>query len=206
MDEPSDDWVLLSEIEHWSYCPRQWAIIHLEQHFADNELTTRGHIAHERVDTPGSVRRGDHVTLWGVDVWSDRLRLRGRCDRLVLDGGQVVPVEHKSGRRALRAAELQVAGQAMCLEDMLGSAVPRGRLYLVATNELYDVDIDSELRGAVASATAEIRRWRAGAAASMPGAANDRRCPACSLRESCLPALVSAPHRVRGLHGATWWP
>lgn len=205
MDDESD-WVLLSEIEHWAYCQRQWAIIQLEQHFSDNELTTRGHLVHQRVDTAGRERRHDRAVRWALDVWSDRLRLRGRCDRVVFDGDAVIPIEHKSGRRAMRAALLQVAAQAMCLEDMLNVEVRHGQLYLVASNELQDVDIDEMLRAEVEVAAQGVRTWRRHAGASLPAPANDHRCPPCSLRETCLPALVGSPNRIRGLNGATWWP
>lgn len=202
-----DDWVLLSEIEHWSYCPRQWAIIHLEQRFDDDERTTRGHLAHARVDRAGHERRGTEVTWWAVDVWSDALRIRGRCDRLiVVDEGPVVPVEHKSGRRAMRAAEVQLAGQALCLEDMLGVDIAVGRLYLVASNETVDVAIAEELRSEVTTTAEQLRAWRRDRGARMPAPANDQRCPGCSLQDACQREVVGAPHRVRGFHGATWWP
>jgi len=201
-----DDWVLLSEIEHWVYCPRQWAIIHLEQHFSDNEDTVRGHLAHERVDTAGSERRHGDQTMWAVDVAADSLRLRGRCDRVLVVGDRLVPVEHKSGRRRHDAAVLQLVGQAMCLEEMTGVIVDEGRLYLVATNTTDVVDVAApDLRAQVRDAAEQIRASRL-RGASLPSPANDARCPGCSLNESCLPVLVASPHRQRGLHGASAWP
>lgn len=201
-----DDWVLLSEIEHWVYCPRQWAIIHLEQHFSDNEDTVRGHLAHERVDTAGSERRHGDQTMWAVDVAAESLRLRGRCDRVLLTQGGFVPIEHKSGRRRHDAAVIQLVGQAMCLEEMTGVAVDEGRLYLVAANATEVIDVGaSELREQVKVTAAHIRAAR-GRGALLPSPANDARCPGCSLNEACLPALVASPHRQRGLHGASAWP
>jgi CRISPR-associated exonuclease Cas4 len=201
-----DDWVLLSEIEHWIYCPRQWAIIHCEQHFADNDDTTRGHLVHQRVDTVGHESRDGAEVHWAVSVASDVHRLRGRCDRIVLEGGRCVPIEHKSGKRSHRAAAIQLVGQAICLEEMLGIPVEHGRIYLVATNTFVDVDVGSEeLRVAVYTAAEAIRIARAGQK-RLPPPANDSRCPACSLNELCLPSLVGDGHRQRGLHGATWWP
>jgi CRISPR-associated exonuclease Cas4 len=201
-----DEWVMLSEIEHWAYCPRQWAIIHLEQHFSDNDHTVRGHIAHERVDTAGREKRGDATTFWALDVASDSLRIYGRCDRVVQRGDRFVPIEHKSGRRSERAAHLQLVGQAICLEEMLGIDITEGQIYLVATNTTQDVDVaDPSLRAEVCQAALDIRSARL-VGRLMPKPANDTRCPACSLRPTCLPALVDAPSRQRGLHGATWWP
>lgn len=200
-----DDWVLLSEIEHWVYCSRQWAIIHHEQHFTDNDDTTRGHIEHRRVDEAGKEMRHGVQTYWAVGVSSETHRLRGRCDRIVQEGGVFVPIEHKSGKRTHRAASIQLVGQAICLEEMLGRPVAHGRIYLAASNCFVDVDVsDAELRAAVREAAAEIRIARADGQ-RLPRPANDQRCPRCSLRDTCMPGLVSNSHRQRGLHGATWW-
>lgn len=201
-----DEWVLLSEIEHWVYCPRQWAIIHLEQYFSDNDDTVRGHLAHERVDTAGAETRQGETTLWAADVSSETLRISGRCDRVLVDGGRFIPVEHKSGRRKHDAAVVQLVAQAMCLEEMTGTTVDEGRLYLVASNSTEIVDVaSSDLRRQVCDAADQIRAARK-RLAILPEPANDVRCPACSLNEACLPSLVGSPHRQRGLHGATAWP
>jgi CRISPR-associated exonuclease Cas4 len=201
-----DDWVLLSEIEHWVYCPRQWAIIHHEQYFADNDDTTRGHLEHQRVDTVGHESRHGVQVYWAVNVASDVHRLRGRCDRIVVEGERFIPVEHKSGRRSHHAAVIQLVGQAICLEEMLGRPITHGRLYLAASNTFEDVDVcGAELRAAVHAAAAAIRVERR-ERKKLPPPANDFRCSACSLNEICLPHLVGDPHRQRGLHGATWWP
>jgi CRISPR-associated exonuclease Cas4 len=201
-----DDWVLLSEIEHWIYCPRQWAIIHQEQHFADNDDTTRGHLEHRRVDTVGHEKRSGVQVYWAVSVASDTYRLRGRCDRIVAEGGRFLPIEHKSGRRPHHAAVIQLVGQAICLEEMLAASVEHGRIYLAATNTFEEVDVGSkQLRTAVYTAADEIRAARADQR-RLPPPANDFRCPACSLNELCLPGLVGDRHRQRGLHGATLWP
>lgn len=201
-----DDWVLLSEIEHWVYCPRQWAIIHNEQHFTDNDDTTRGHLEHQRVDTVGSESRDGVQVYWAVDVASEVHRLRGRCDRIVIESQRFLPIEHKSGRRSHHAAAIQLVGQAICLEDMFGVPIARGRIYLAASNTFRDVDVsDTELRAVVQDAAAAIRAARA-EKRRLPRPANDSRCPACSLNETCLPRLVGDPHRQRGLQGATWWP
>lgn len=201
-----DDWVLLSEIEHWVYCPRQWAIIQSEQHFTDNDDTTRGHIEHGRVDTEGHETRHGVDVYWAVNVASDVHRMRGRCDRVVIENGRLVPIEHKSGRRSHQAAVMQLVGQAICLEEMLAIPLTYERIYLAATNTFMDVDVgDDDLRAAVFTAAEEIRTARADQK-RLPPPANDFRCPACSLNELCLPSLVGDRHRQRGLHGVTWCP
>jgi CRISPR-associated exonuclease Cas4 len=202
-----DDWVLLSEVEHWAYCSRQWSLIHLEQWFSQNDDTVRGDLAHSHLDDGGRRRRGAETTWWSVEVWSDALRLRGRCDRvLVSEDGSATPIEHKSGRRSQRAAALQLAGQAMCLEEMLGRPIDMGGIYLMASNELQDVEISDELRLEVRRAADGIRSWRREQGSLLPVPSNDRRCSACSLQSGCFPSLVGSPNQVRGLEGATWWP
>lgn len=201
-----DDWVLLSEIEHWVYCPRQWAIIHHEQHFTENDDTTRGHLEHQRVDTVGHESRHGVQVYWAVDVASEVHRLRGRCDRIVVEGERFTPVEHKSGRRSHHAAVIQLVGQAICLEEMLGISIAHGRLYLAASNTFQDVDVGSEDRRAAVRAAAAAIRTARGEQQRLPRPANDSRCPGCSLNGSCLPRLVDDSHRQRGLHGATWCP
>jgi CRISPR-associated exonuclease Cas4 len=94
----------------------------------------------------------------------------------------------------------------MCLEEMTGTTVDEGRLYLVASNSTEIVDVaSSDLRRQVCDAADQIRAARK-RLAILPEPANDVRCPACSLNEACLPSLVGSPHRQRGLHGATAWP
>ena len=178
-----DDWVLLSELEHWTYCPRQWAIIHSEQHFTDNDDTTRGHLEHHRVDSAGSESRHGVQVYWAVDVASDVHRLRGRCDRVVVEGERFVPIEHKSGRRSHHAAAIQLVGQAICLEEMLGIPITHGRIYRAASNTFEDVDVGSdELRAAVHDTAVAIRVART-QQHGLPEPANDHRCPACSLND-----------------------
>jgi CRISPR-associated exonuclease Cas4 len=202
---PEPEWVLLSEIEHWAYCPRQWAIIHLEQHFNDNDDTTRGQLAHERVDKPGHQQRHDTTTFWALDVASDIHHLRGRCDRVIRQAGSYIPVEHKSGRRSLEAARLQLVGQAICLEEMTQTSVTEGRIYHAASNQTDIIDVvNPETRQLTFAIADQIRAARQTPGGRLPPAANDVRCPGCSLRDTCLPELVAAPARQRGLHGGTF--
>lgn len=201
-----DDWVALSEIEHWFYCPRQWAIISVEQCFIDNDDTTRGHLEHRRADQPGHESRRGHRTYTAVDVGSETDKLHGRCDRLDIEGRTIVPVEYKSGSRHHPAAELQLVGQAMCLEDMLGHPVTHGRIYLTASNEAVEIDVGNhDKRRQVLHVAEAIRRARS-QDTRLPPPANDQRCSPCSLREVCLPELVADQRRQSALFGATRCP
>src|SRR2546430_686008 len=127
---PDSDLVLISALEHWSYCPRQCALIHVEQTFDENLYTLRGRNAHERVDQPeGELREGVRVER-AVPLWSDRLGLVGKSDVVEFHGADPFPVEYKHGpRRKKEHDDLQLCAQALCLEEMTGRSVPRGAIY-----------------------------------------------------------------------------
>jgi len=195
---PDDDVVTLSEIEHFAYCERQWALISTELRWSDNLLTVRGSIAHRRVDQPsGHTERSDRV-FRGLTVWSDRHGLYGRADVVEMPpGGAPLPIEYKRG--ASYPAKLQLAAQALCLEEMFGYAVPEGALWLERTRRRVRVEIDSELRHRLMSLLTSVRAARR--SSRLPAASYDRRCPNCSLINECLPQLVSDRRRVSTIHG-----
>jgi CRISPR-associated exonuclease Cas4 len=184
-------------LEHYSYCPRQAAIIHVDGVWEDNSHTARGVRAHRRVDTaPSRSERGRKV-IRGLDLWSERLGLAGRADVVeVLEDGSVEPVEYKSGYRHGRNAEIQMCAQALCLEEMLGVTVHRGHVWYGATRRRQTVAIDDELRLLTLETIDAIRR--AMLADRLPPAVNDARCRECQLRGHCLPELVAAPAEVVG--------
>lgn len=196
-----DDLVLISAIEHWSYCPRQCALIHLEQTYDENLYTLRGNRAHRAADEAGvGTERGVRVAR-AVPLWSRRLGLTGRADVVEWHGAVPYPVEYKAGsRRAWGHEALQLCAQALCLEEMLGVDVPAGAVWYHASKLRREVAFDPPLRTAVGEATAAVRAMLAGS--RLPPAPNDRRCPKCSLFDACLPALAASPARVRGLHAA----
>ncbi|MGY4706961.1 CRISPR-associated protein Cas4 [Candidatus Bipolaricaulota sp. J31] len=122
--------VPISALQHYVYCPRQCALIHVEQIWEENIYTLRGRRAHERVEIPeGIVREGVRVE-YALPLWSQRLGLVGRADVVEFPDGVPYPVEHKVGpRRARHADEVQLCAQALCLEEMLGVRVPKGALF-----------------------------------------------------------------------------
>ena len=158
-DEP----LPLSALQHWAYCPRQCGLIHLEQAFDDNVHTLRGHAVHAQVDRPGfEVRRGLRVER-ALPLFSDRLGLVGKADTVEFEpDGTPYPVEYKHGSRH-KAAEiaacddLQLAAQALCLQEMTGRAVPEGALFYASSKRRRVVAIDAALLQRVADATAEVR-------------------------------------------------
>jgi CRISPR-associated exonuclease Cas4 len=196
--------VPISAIEHWSYCPRQCALIHVEQTFEENLFTVRGRIAHERVDAPGDASvRGLRVER-GLPLWSVKLGLRGKADLVEFRSEGPYPVEYKVGRRRGVHPDLQLCAQAMCLEEMLDQSVPRGAVFYHATRRRHEVVFDEQLRSATIAAVDSIRQ--ALHSQRLPPAPNDARCRNCSLINACLPFVVGEAARLRGLQGALFRP
>ncbi|QYK56550.1 MAG: CRISPR-associated protein Cas4 [Fimbriimonadaceae bacterium] len=195
--------VPISALEHWSYCPRQCGLIHLESVWDENVFTVRGAHAHERADEPvGRVEKGVKVER-ALPIWSDELGLVGKADvvefrepstnplpKEVGRGSRIVPVEYKSGGpRHERHAAIQLCAQALCLEEMFETRIEEGALYFGKTKERKTVAFDDQLRKGTLEAIGAVRRMLAGQ--SLPPALNDRRCPRCSLIDACLPRAVA---------------
>lgn len=200
-DPPGDGWVeedlvSISALQHYVYCPRQCALIHVEQVWSENVFTLRGRRAHERVDAPGHRTRDDERTVRALDLWSDRLGLVGRADAVVFDEvGRPYPVEHKVGTRAARRAdEVQLCAQALCLEEMFVHAVPEGALFYGRSRRRRVVALDAALRAETEAAVAAVRALLH--ERCLPPPAADSRCPRCSLIESCMPYAPRRLHRM----------
>lgn len=193
--EPEDP-IPLSALEHWSYCPRQCCLIHAEQAFAENIHTLRGQAVHARTDEPGveSGYEGRRIAR-AVPLWCDRLGLVGKSDVVeFLPDGTPYPVEYKHGRkREKRHDDIQLAAQAMCLEEMTGKPVPCGAIYHASSRRRREVAITAELRQAVETCVAEVRAALRGL--TLPPPLNDKRCHECSLAEICQPALLAERER-----------
>ena len=203
---PPSPTVLISAIQHHAYCPRQCALIHVEQTFEENVFTMRGRRKHERADSGIATTDGKVRSLRGIPLWSDSLGIRGRADVVEIGPDGPLPVEYKSGKRRIRPTDMQLCAQAMCLEEMYGTRVARGAIYLVGRRRRETVAIDRQLRRETMHAIVEIRAILV--AGSVPEAPNDERCGGCSLTNVCMPTVVSDSARLRGLQGALFvpWP
>lgn len=202
-----DEYIPLSALEHWSYCPRQCCLIHAEQAFAENIHTLRGQAVHARTDVPGVEGGYDGRRIArAVPLWSDGLGLVGKSDVVeFLPDGTPYPVEYKHGKkREKRHDDIQLAAQAICLEEMTGKAVPHGAIYHASSRRRREVAITVELREAVATCVAEVRaalrEW------ALPPPLNDRRCRECSLIELCQPAVLAEREKRRLLAGSLFDP
>lgn len=185
------DPIPLSALQHWAYCPRQCGLIHLEQAFADNLHTARGQAVHHLVDTPGyEIKSGVRVER-ALPVWSDRLNLIGKADLVEFHpDGMVYPVEFKHGaKRQKLHDDIQLAAQALCLEEMLGRPVPKGAIFHASSHRRREVAITPELRRLVAETAAAIRAMLA--SGKLPPPVNDARCRECSLKDICQPEALA---------------
>lgn len=201
-EEPVE--VLLSAIEHYSYCPRQCALIHVEQTYDENVYTIRGTLAHERVDSgEGAASRGV-TTARGLPLWSDQHGLRGKADVVEWHEGVPYPVEHKVGRRHGEHADVQLCAQALCLEEMFGVPISHGAIYYGATRKRHEIAFDAELRARTLALAAGVRAMLT--AQSLPPAVDDARCPNCSLINACLPAVVGQRGKLRALQRMLYEP
>ena len=202
--EETDILVPISSLEHFSYCPRQCALIHVEQTFDENVFTVRGRLSHERVDSAVTTAPPGVRQLRALPLWSDEYGLIGKADVVEFHQDGPVPVEYKVGRITGGHAALQLCAQALCLEEMLGAPVPVGALYSHATKRRVPVEIDKELREHTRAAVAAVRLLLT--EQQLPPPVNDSRCPDCSLINACLPAVVGEAPRVRGYQGALFAP
>lgn len=188
-----EDIVLISALEHYSYCPRQCALIHVEKVFDENVFTLRGRRAHERADAPKTTWENGVRIERALPLWSDTLGLNGRADVVEFHpDGSVVPVEYKHGpRRERRHDDLQLCAQALCLEEMLDRNVENGAIYSLQTRRRRPVVFDAALRKETVDAVAAVRALGK-SSSPLPPAVNDKRCPQCSLLDACVPATVVA--------------
>lgn len=195
----ADDPIPISALQHWSYCPRQCALIHVEQSFSDNLHTARGNAVHALVDEPGLERKGSVRIERAMPLWSERLGLIGKADLVEFAAdGTPYPVEYKHGpRRQRRHDDLQLAAQAICLEEMTGKTVPAGAIFHFSSRRRREVAIAAELREAVETATAAVRRLFA--TPGLPPPVNDARCRRCSLAGLCQPKVIAETGRYRQL-------
>lgn len=197
---PIDDPLPLSALQHWAYCPRQCGLIHLEQAFDDDVHTLRGQATHAITDVPGTVvAKGVRIER-ALPLWHDTLGLIGKADVVEFGpDGTPYPVEYKQGSRHKAAAiaacdDIQLAGQALCLESMTGRAVPQGAVYYASSKRRRVVVIDEALRAEVVATAAQVRQMLA--SLHLPPVLDAeraaQRCKGCSLKDRCQPEAPSS--------------
>lgn len=183
--------IMLSALQHYSYCPRQCALIHVEQAFDENVHTMRGNTVHQRVDEPGFESFEGVRSEKALPIWSERLGLIGKCDVVEFyPDGRIYPVEYKHGKKRAKAHDdIQLAAQAICLEEMTGKPVTNGAIYHHTSRRRREVAITDSLRQQVEETVRAVRALLV--SGKLPPPVNDARCRECSLKEICQPEALS---------------
>ena len=195
MEDKADDPIMISALEHWSYCPRQCALIHVEQTFDENLYTLRGRAVHKKVDEPKVEEQAGMRVERALPLWSKSLGLVGKGDVVEFHGETPYPVEYKHGpHREQEHDDLQLCAQALCLEEMTGQSVPRGAIYHHSSRKRREVEFTPGLRARVVEVTEAIRAMLK--ATRLPPPVNDHRCTHCSLQESCMPSVIDEGRRA----------
>lgn len=191
-----DDLIPLSALQHYLYCPRQCALIHLEQQWAENRQTAEGRLLHQRADMPKTQQRHGVRTVTAMPLLSLELGITGKADvvefhRDAASGEErAFPVEYKRGRpKAHQADEVQLCAQALCLEAMLGRPVPAGALFYGQTRRRKDVAFDPALRR-LTGETIDATRAMFASRQTPTARYEAHRCDACSLLDLCQPQLL----------------
>jgi CRISPR-associated exonuclease Cas4 len=187
--EADDDALPISGLQHLAFCPRQWALIHLEQVWVENSRTAEGRLLHERADLPGESRRADLRTVRGKWLRSERLRLTGRAD-VVEFRPEPYPVEYKRGKSKPNDCDtVQLCAQALCLEEMLKTAVERGAIFYGNPRRRLEVDFTPALRLRTEDLAATMHRLYQNGVT--PAATPGPYCRNCSLVDVCLPEATA---------------
>ncbi len=211
-----EDLIPISALQHHLFCPRQCALIHVDGLWAENRLTAEGRVLHERSDTPGRrVRRDESSaqaggggrirTVRALPLLSRCLGLIGKADQIELPidpsgvlTGPPRPIEHKRGRpKRGNHDRVQLAAQALCLEEMFEVRVPLGELFYHAVKKREHIEIDQQLRDQVTRTIDEIRDNIT--LNRVPSVKRQKKCDRCSLLNLCLPS-GTGPDRNPGLY------
>ena len=203
MEYAEDDYLMISGIQHFRFCKRQWALIHIEQQWAENEHTVIGELMHKKAHAPYlTEKRRDTIIARALPVASREMGVTGECDvvefhrcedgiRLHGHRGNfsVYPIEYKKGKPKITEEDkLQLAAQAMCLEEMFSTQIPKGALFYGETKRREIVEITEELRSEVREMFQEMHQYYE--RRYTPKVKMGKHCTYCSLKELCMPGLA----------------
>ena len=197
----TDDLIQLSALQHMAFCPRQCALIHVEQTWTESGLTAEGRIMHERVHEEDRVSRGNVRIESGVPLRSLRLGLIGKAavvefHRTSDEDWQPFPVEYKRGKPKMdHCDKVQLCAQAMCLEEMLNAHIPAGAIFYGQTRHRLDVVFDEALRRETEAAAKQAHALIESGCTPKPVYA--KRCERCSLKVECLPKTMQKKRSVK---------
>jgi CRISPR-associated exonuclease Cas4 len=192
----------ISALQHVAFCPRQFALIHVEQVWAENKFTAEGRLLHERVDSGEMEQRGNMRYERSVSLISHVHQITGKMDLLEIASGDPVryfPVEYKRGKPKMQDWDrIQVCAQALCIEEMRNAVVKEGAVWYWEVRRRESVLIDDALRATTIAAIQTARQILQ--SGHTPLAVNDKRCNACSLVDICEPKTFVRDHSKRYIH------
>ena len=192
---------MLSSIQHYIFCPRQCALIHKEQCWAENYLTAKGDLFHSRVDSYPNEKRRGFRTEFSMPIYSSELGITGKTDIVEIryrnkEIREICPVEYKSGKpKHSTADEAQLCAQILCLEEMMGINIEIGYLYYGKTKRRIPIEISRSLREEVIHTAHRIHQVLQ--EEQLPPPIKKPHCQTCSLKEECQPDVSSKPKVVR---------
>ncbi len=224
-----DDFIMISALQHYVYCPRQCALIHVEDAWSENLFTVRGNLLHEKVDTDTYETRGAVRTVRGLRIHSFKYGLVGRCDavefrskkssghavpnlsgsesngretlkRFQGDNMEVLPVEFKSGKPKEDVSDkVQLCAQVFCLEEMLNTKISKAAFFYGKIRRRNVIDIDEELRTQAENIIASVREIVS--KKILPPAVYEQKCRNCSLQQICQPKAMNKRKQQNYING-----
>ncbi len=201
-----DEMLLLSGIQHFRFCPRQWALIHIEQQWEENHLTIEGQLLHKHVDEPWYRQKcGEYITLRSVNIASQKLGLYGITDLIELHPSETnenaimhpsypgfwkpYPIEYKRGKpKSNNIDEVQLTAQAMCLEEQYGIHIEKGAFYYGETHHRSEIIFSDNLRNIVIECAIDMHKIYKDKV--IPNITHKKHCENCSLKNICMPNSV----------------
>ena len=189
-----DDFIMISALQHYIFCPRQCGLIHVDDVWQENLFTVRGEILHEKVDTDTYETRGDVKTVRGLRIHSCKFGLVGRCDvvefRETKSGKVAMPVEFKAGQPKEDISDkVQLCAQVLCLEEMLNTKISKAAFFYGKIRRRNILEIDDELRKQTEEIIASVREIVA--KKIVPHAEYSSKCRNCSLINICQPKAMN---------------
>lgn len=212
--------VPISSLQHYLFCPRQCALIHLENIWQENILTAEGALMHQHVHEEGVEIRKNIIRATSLKIHSIKLGIYGIADMVEflkhpddekeaelncyaqlpgrLGRWKPVPVEYKHGRpKEHKADEVQLCAQALCLEEMLHVFIGSGALYYGQPRRRTEVLFDNSLRQLTIQTISFVRNLFTTNITPFPN--YSKSCKACSIIDECHPQ-----HMISGLSVKKW--
>jgi len=204
----SEDLLPISALQHFVFCPRQCALIHLEQQWAENLLTAEGRLLHERVHEAGDANRPGVRIVRGLRIHSFKLGLVGQADVVEFHRGergvelpgakglwQPFPVEYKRGKRKKDASDaVQLCAQAMCLEEMLRTVIPAGAFFYGRPRRRHEIEFSESLREKTQIVARQLHEMFT--SCTTPAVRYQRKCKSCSLVLECMPKTTGLDKKI----------